>query len=333
MLDEYFILPVDEDIRWLLANTDDSAVAVEAVNAAIRRGMTAVVEAALNHRFAHVAAQALTAVATQIPAPLPAHILAFVAAKGRRVREALVKLLDAKSHEVHLPALLQLVQDKWSRHSAHYDYRNEGDFPIAREAVAAIEKLGSLQFDVAEQLYDIAIETSDPRLRYALFALLAKEGGFCFQERLFELAIASGHRAIGREASNVLLGAYEHISPKLVARITPELLASSAEPVAVSFALLFSWLAESEVVRQAAQKLATNSQRRLLLVLMIWLVKGREMSVAERIVSMLPTQHVAVAWALGQVQTAEGIDDDALADLGTPMIVAEVLKYMRVAGQ
>jgi len=333
VLDEYFILPVDEDIRWLLANTDDSAVAVEAVNAAIRRGMTAVVEAALNHRFAHVVAQALMAVATPTPAPLPAHILAFVAAKGRRVREALVKLLDAKPHEAHLPTLLQLVQDKWSRHSAHCDYRNEGDFPIAREAVAAIEKLGSLQFDVAERLYGIAIETSDPRLRYALFALLAKAGGFCFQERLFELAIASGYRAIGREASNVLLGAYENISPKLVARITPELLASSAESVAVSFALLFSWWAEPEVVRQVAQKLATNSQRRLLLVLMIWLVKGREMSVAEQIVSMLPTRHVAVAWALGQVQTAEGIDDEALADLGTPTIVAEVLKYMRVAGQ
>lgn len=333
VLDQYFILPVDEDIRWLLANTNDSAVAVEAVNAAIRRGMAVVVEAALNHRFAHVAAQALTAVATPIPAPLPAHILAFVAAKGRRVREALVRLLGTKPHEAHLPVLLQIVQDKWSRHSAHYDHRNEGDFPIAREAVAAIERLGSLQFDVAEQLYGIAVETSDPRLRYALFALLAKAGGFCFQERLFELAIASGHRAIGREASNVLLGAYEHLSPKLIARINPALLASSAEPVAVSFVLLFSWRAEPEVVRQAAQELATSNQRRLLLVLMIWLVRERAMSVAEQIASMLPVQHVAVTWALGKDQTVEGIDDSILADLGTPTIVAEVLKFMRVSGQ
>lgn len=331
-LDQYFNLPIDNDICWLLEDTNDSTIAVEAVNAAVRRGMTEIVTAALNHRFADVVAQALTAVATPIPAPLPTYILDFAAAKGRRVREALVKLLDAKPHEAHMPALLQLVEDKWCRYSADYGYSNYGDFPIAREAVTAIEKLKPLPLEFTEKLYVIAMETSDPRLQHGLFELLAKTGEFRFQERLFELAVASGHSALGREASSALLMAYENVSPELIARITPAILASSTESVAVSLILLFSWWAEPGVVRKTAQELATNRSRRLLLVLVIWAVKERDMSLAEQIANMLPAQHVAVAWALGRGSTNDAIDDSTLVGLGSSTIVAEILKYIKAIG-
>ncbi len=326
VVDQYFALPVDEDIRWLLANTDDSTVAIEAVNAAIRRGMSAEVEAALYHRFAHVTAEALMAIAEPMSAPLPVNILAYSAAGGRRIREVLVKLLDAKPHEAHLPALLQLSQDKWSGHSFH-NYDHDGDFPIAREAVAAIEKLGALELKVAEQLYGLAAETSDSRLRQALFVLLVKAGGFCFQERLFELAVAPSSPVVGRAAANALLMASEQIHPELVARITPELLVSSIESVAVALTLLLASRADSGVVKQVAQTLSTNIDRRLLVVLLIWVIGERDVSIAEQLTNMLPARHVAVAWARGQV--VGKIDDEALADLGSPAIAAEVLRYMR----
>src|SRR5207248_2985123 len=50
-IDQYVPVSVDDDIRWLLANTKDSDAAVKAIEAGIRRGMTKEIHAALSHRF------------------------------------------------------------------------------------------------------------------------------------------------------------------------------------------------------------------------------------------------------------------------------------------
>src|SRR5690606_5237352 len=81
-IDAYASLPVDDDIRWLLANSENDDFAVEAVEAAIRRGMSAEVEAALEHKFAQVSARALSALGGPMAAPLPDRLLAKAADRG-----------------------------------------------------------------------------------------------------------------------------------------------------------------------------------------------------------------------------------------------------------
>ncbi len=81
-LERHVPMPVADDVRWLLANTDEASAAVEAIEAAIRRGMIGEVEAGLSHRFADVVARALEAIATPLAAPLPERILSLASAKG-----------------------------------------------------------------------------------------------------------------------------------------------------------------------------------------------------------------------------------------------------------
>ena len=90
-LDQHIALPVFEDVSALLAETASSSVAVEAIEAGIRHGMTAEIETALNHRFADVSARALTSLATNMTAPLPNWILDRATAKGSPVRRAVVR--------------------------------------------------------------------------------------------------------------------------------------------------------------------------------------------------------------------------------------------------
>jgi len=60
-------------------------------------------------------------------------------------------------------------------------------------------------------------------------------------------------------------------------------------------------------------------------------MKDRDGSTASRLATLLPLGHVAIAKALG-AETRELIDTD-LADLGDPMVVAEVLTFIGKQGQ
>jgi hypothetical protein len=324
-IDTYSPLPVDDDVGWILAHSGENDAAVEAVEAAIRRGMTADLEEALDHKFALVSARALTALSEPMPAPLPERILAKAADQASPVRKALVALLDAKPHVAHWPTLLRLAKDTWSR-SSRYS-AEEDDFPIAQSAVEAIGKLPPLAPDQAEQLYGVAIDTTDSSLRYSILCLLAKTADSVIQDRLFELAVAPGRRPVRHAAVNALLQASEIIDPEVITQITPELLATRFEPVAVNLTLLFASRADIDAVRRGAESLATNAKRRVLLLLMIWVVKDRDPDAARTIATMLPAEHPGVAWALGA--ELDEVDDAMLANLGDPTICAQVLVWMK----
>ncbi|WP_439572478.1 hypothetical protein [Phreatobacter sp.] len=324
-VDAHAPLPVDNDIRWLLSNSEDDDAAVDALEAAIRREMQEEVAAALDHKFAQVRARALSAIGGALAAPLPARFLAKAADRGSPVRKALVALLDAKPHAAHLPILLRLAKDSWSRSSGFYG--EEDDFPIARAAVDAIEKSPPLAAEEAEQLYAIGIETSDPGLRFSIFRLLARTSGQSVQERLIELSVTPGRMPVRRAAAVALLQAGEVVAPEVIQRITPDLFATRVEPVAANLTLLFAWRADVDAVVRAAEALATNAKRRVLLLLMAWVVKDRDAGAARTIAAMLPADHPGVSWALGgELPQA---DDAMLANLGEPAICAQVLIWMK----
>jgi hypothetical protein len=322
--DRHVTLPVHEDVRRLLAEATDAEVAVEAIEAGVRHSMTADIEAALNHRFARVSACALTAVAEHLAAPLPNSILDLAKAKGSPVRRALVDVLDAKPHEAHLPVLLNLVKDQWSTRGVYYG--EESEYPIAQTAVHAIAKLGALTPETADQLYHGAIDTADPALRYQLFELLATAGGPPARARLFELALTPGRAVVRRAAAAALFINSDSIEHELILRITPEILATRVESVATLFALLLATKGDPVTVTKAAEVLATNSKRRVLLILLSRVLSERDGDAAKRIADMLPAKHAAVALPL--VEDVE-ISDELLADLGDPASVAEVLHYVK----
>ena len=239
---------VADDVRWLLANTDEANSAVEAIETAIRHGMTAEIEAGLSHRFAAVVARALKTVVAPMTAPLPDALLTLAGHKGSPVRKALVKLLDAKPHPEHLPALLVLAKDDWSPRSSYQG--EEDDYPIAQAAIGAIGKLGPLKDGVADELYRLAIDTRDSDVRYEVFVLLVRAADPRFQSQLFELSVNPGRRTVRLAAATALMEGHEQVTPQTVSRITPQLLATRIEGIASRLVLLLGLRAGMDQVLQ-----------------------------------------------------------------------------------
>ena len=324
-LDEHLQMCVPDDVQWLLANTEEASHAVEAIETAIRHRMTAELEVGLSHKFADVVACALKAIATSLEPPLPEPLLALARHKGSPVRRALVEVLDAKPHSQHLPALLLLAKDEWSRRSSYQG--EEDDYPIAQAAVAAIGKLGSLDNESADELYRVAIDTRDPDVRYEIFALLVRAADPRFQGQLFEIAVSPGRRIVRLAAAGALIAGFEQVAPETVSRITPPLLATRIEGVASRLLLLLAARGEIDDFVKAAEALSTLEKRRVLLLLAIWVMRDRDAGVAERIARMLPMNHAGVKWALAGATGK--LDDTALDDLGDPVCVEQVLSFMR----
>ena len=323
-LDEHLPMFVPDDVRWLLANTDEVRNAVEAIEAAIRHGMAAEIEAGLSHRFADVVARSLKGIASPMTAPLPEALLAFARHKGSPVRRGLVELLIAKPHREHLPAMLVLAKDDWSPRSAHYG--EEDDYPIAQAAVAAIAKLASVEDGVADELYRLAIDTRDPDVRYEIFVLLVRAADPRYQDQLFELAVNPGRRVVRLAAATALMVGHQQVAPETVGRITPQLLGTGIEGVASRLLLLLAVRGETAEIVKAAEALSTMEKRRVLLLLAIWVVRERDATAAERIARMLPTNHAGLKWALAGAKGKLG--DTALDDLGDPVSVEQVLSFM-----
>ncbi|WP_448192841.1 nSTAND3 domain-containing NTPase [Azospirillum sp. sgz301742] len=318
--------PAQEDVRWLLQHSADSATAVLAVEAAIRLDMDAEVEAALDHKFAHVSACALTTLGERADVPIPVRLLAKASDRGSPVRKALVALLKQKPHIAHLPALMILARDTWSRDEQHYG--DDRDFPIARGAVEAIALAAPLPPAEARELMAIGLDTADPDVRTSIFRLLTNSGDPELQEQLLDLAVRPGQPGVRRAAAGGLLQGAEAVRPEILEKITAPLLATRYEPVAASLSLLLAWRGDQDRVRAVAEELATNADRRVLLLLLVWFMNKRNPPIAQEIAAMLPAGHPAVAWALGGVVVEP--DDMLLADLGAPAICTRVLGFMRI---
>ncbi|WP_297485961.1 hypothetical protein [Ferrovum sp.] len=323
-LDHHFALDIEDDVRWLLVHSDDNNVAVDAFEAAIRHEMNTEIAAALHHPFAHVSARALTKVAESMPTPLPKNLLALAEAKGSPVRKALVQLLDKKPHPDHLPTLIALAKDTWTRHS-NYNF-DVANFPIARAAVAAIEKIGPLDKRVAEELWDIGFESRDPDVRYAIFKLIAAAAVPAFQERLLDLAITPGKLFIRRAASKALLAAEDTLASEIIARITPELIMFRTIAIASDLTLLLALRGDVGVIKEVGMMLATNADRRVFVLLLVWVVKHRDAALTAHLTAMMPADHPSIQLALrGELDASPAT---ILDDLGAPEAVAEVLRYL-----
>lgn len=325
-LDAHIRLAVEGDVPWALTEAEDSSIAVDGIEAAIRHEKAADVAAALDHRYAHVVAIALAEIARPLAAPLPPRLLDLAEHRASPVRRALVEVLKAKPNEAHLPALMTLAGDRWTRDSQGYG-RDSDDFPIAQAAIDALEGVAPLTAPDADRLLAIATSTSDPDVRRAGFALLARTGGGAAHEKLFALAVEPGRARLRSSAAHALLPLGAELDDALIKRITPQLLGRLYEPVAGVLAVLLGWRGDREDVLATAAALATNRRRRVLLLLMGWTLNDRDRSAAEEVAAMLPSGR-GTDWALG-ADIGE-VDDAAISELGDPAVCVEVLTYMRL---
>lgn len=326
-LDAHIALPIEDDVRWALKSSSDAPAAIDAIHAAIRRGMSPEIEAATGHRFAHVAAPALIAFASQLEAPLPQRVLDLAAHRASPVRRALVDLIKSKPSAAHQSTLVKLAGDQWSKHAQTYGTDSD-DYPIAQTAIAALADIAPLGAADDAALYTIAIDTSDPDVRGAILDLLAKTADVTIQTQIFDLAVEPGRALVRKSAAYALLAAGSELDQGLIDAITPQLIATRYEPVAAALAMLLGWRGKVDAIRSVAEAIAPHPKRRVLLLLTVWTLADRERGIAEEIAAMLPASHKAVEWALGEVP--DKVDDDMIADLGDHAVCAEVLRYMRI---
>ena len=78
-----------------------------------------------------------------------------------------------------------------------------------------------------ETPFAIAIDTSDPDVRDAIFRLLAETGGLAVQSRLFDIAVELGR--VRLSAAHALLQPAEQLDRVIVDKISPRLLAAPTE--------------------------------------------------------------------------------------------------------
>ncbi|MEF3698227.1 hypothetical protein [Desulfolutivibrio sp.] len=324
-LDASIPMPIEGDVCWALEVSNESKVAVLGIEAAIRHGITGKVEAALDHRFAYVAALALKEVASPLTAPLPERLLGLATHRASPVRRTLVEILKTKPNAAHKNILIKLAGDQWAKDTMFYGH-NDHVYPIARTAISALSDIIPLDDRDNDALFAIATDTSDQDVRNAIFRLLAKSGT-TIQKKLFDLAVEPGRPWIRSSAAFALFQAGEQIDQLVIDEISPRLLTTNYEPVACVLAILAGWRGAISAVRAAAEELATNSKRRVLLLLMVWPLTGRDRGVAEEIAAMLPKGHEAVAWALDGTPTK--VNDATIADLGDQAICAEVIHYIK----
>jgi hypothetical protein len=295
------------------------------VQAAALEKQAAVLEQALTHKFATVRATALRAIAEELAAPLPARLLKMASDKGQYVRRILGELLAQKVHPAHWAALMMLVRDNYSTGSHYAD--DHAQFPIARAAVKTMKEYPVLSRESADELLEIAISSGDPTLRCNVFDTLAVHAGPDGQEMLFQLATEPGRYIIRGQAAAGLLSAFGSADPELVAKITPDLLASQPSNVAASLTLLLGAGGEIEAIESAATALAANTKRRVLVLLLIHVVNGRIPELAPKLAALMPTDHPALVWALGGEIDWE--NDKPLSDLGERSICGEVFVFMK----
>jgi hypothetical protein len=225
----------------------------------------------------------------------------------------------------HLPVLLELAKDKYST-SPQYEGDN-ARLPIARGAVAALAKYAPLSGATAKAIRGIVISTDDYDLRAELCRQLATNCGKQGQEVLFELATTPGRSSIRTAAASGLLWSLPDVSPRIVTKITADLLATQINSVAARLSILLGACGEASLVKSAAQELAANLKQRVLILLLIRLARERDAELAQAMAEMLPSDHPAMEWAL------EGennwTNDQRLSDLGDPGTCREVFIFMR----
>jgi hypothetical protein len=313
---------VEDDVRWALTANDDPQLAVVAMELAIQHGMLQDVEGALQHRFAHVVARALTSVASRHEVPLPEYLLSFSSHRASPVRLALVNAITRKMHPAYKQTLAQLSGDTWSRQSCG------GEQPIARIAVAGLA--GLVEFGMLSDLEEIklllgnGLMSRDEEVLNATCLLLARSS-FTMQHHLLEFVVNLRKGELQSAAISALLRSHHLLDQQLIDGISADQISNSHERVACVLALLLGIRGTPSLVLATAKELALDTHRSIFLILVARMLKPRSPGTARDILQMLTANQEIISRAMAC--RPEPIDEELLVDLGNLTARGEVLKY------
>ncbi|TWB62918.1 hypothetical protein [Bradyrhizobium sacchari] len=220
--------------RWL-AEATDGANAAAATQAAITIGEESLVWLALHHDRADARQRALEYLASRLPDPLPAELLALANDKGSCVRRSLAAILGSRPHPEYFPVLMQLTLDRWSDAEPHY--QEPDSYPVPREAVAALETYASLGDETGTKLIALARATSDRQLRRDSLSAAARLCGPAIRRQIWSLFADKALGWLRVDATDALSAASE-VELEIVGKITAERLMKLPAPLAASATIL-----------------------------------------------------------------------------------------------
>lgn len=286
--------------------------------------MAAEIECALDHRFAHVAAKALTAIANQHAAPLPHSLLDRAHRGSSPVRKALLAQLKAKPHPDHLPTLVLLSSDEWSPWARREN--DDAHYPVARHAIAAITALDAVPDDLLGKFVARAKETEDLRLMGMLLGCVIRHGDQARQSEVLEMSRRGKRIVVGQSAAFALACKHHDLTPNTIAGVTVRMVLRLPASIAINHALTIGLVGEIATVDALAEALATSDDRRIFVALLALGLRDRAAEKAHDVAAMLPEGHPARAWAAGEEIV---IEKAMLIDLGDAAAVKEAYSWMK----
>jgi len=323
-LARHFTMDAREDIRWILDRSDDHNAALDAIDVAIGRDLATEIESTLDHRFAHVAAEAITAIGNQHAAPLPQFLLARADRKSSPVRKALLAQLKAKPHPCHLSTLVLLSKDEWSRYAPREN--DDGDYPVAREAIELITALDTVPDNLLGSFVAHAKETEDLRLMDLLLSCVIHHGNQGRQSEVLKMSRRGKRIVVGQSAAFALMCEHDHLTPDTIAGVTVEMVLRLPASIAINHALTIGLAGEIATVDALADALVASDDRRIFLALLALGLRDRANDKAQAVAAMLPAGHPARAWAAGE---EIAIEKAMFIDLGDAASVKEAYRWMK----
>lgn len=306
-------LDAAEHVRVLLhsGGLDESLEALERVPDPV------LLREALASRFNKVQAAAV--------ARLPLHdldLLELAGSPGRYVRNAVVKRIAANPQAGMFPALAVLLKDAWQRNSHPDDIAR----PIAAEAAKCLEHFESLEPTEARQLVDIGLTAVDPVVRELALQTAARLGPRAERLRLVSTALASGRVVVRAACATALLLAHQLLSATDLDEITPERLTRIDPRVAVPLLGLLGAAGSEGQVLRTAQVLATDIERKVLLV-PLGFGAAEHPARVDLVSSLLPAPHPAHAFL--KDPRVQSLEPEDLHSLGTTAAVNAVVDFFK----
>lgn len=312
-----------DDVRWMLANTEDHDHALAAIDLAALRGMEPELHMALHHRYAKVAARALTARASPLAAPLPPEVLALSKRSSSPVRLALLAQLAAKPHPDHLATLVALTTDEWQRWSPHH--ADDDAFPVARSAVDAITALDFVPVEVLAGFVATAQTTGDLGLMSRMLSCAVRHGGQELQTEVVAISRTGPKVAVARAAAEAIFAEEKHVPDAVIGAITVRMAMRLPAPIAGSHVATLGLRAPRERVDTLAAALAESEDRRVFLAILAIARCEVDPGEGASVAALLPAGHPARRRAIGE---EIAISREMLIDLGDASAVKEALDWL-----
>lgn len=273
--------------QWIQAAVDPED-ARAAVAAAIELGDDEGVRMALVHPRADARESALVYFAASANVPLKPELLVLASDPGFRVRMALLGVLKNKPHPDHFPVLMLLTLDRWDKSLPRYN--ESPSYPIAREAVQALDAYPNLSEETGYELIRLATESKDYQLKRMSLQCAVSNCNLRVQESVWEMVQSHAMADMRYVAADAMANSRNltHATLECISRMSLE---GHTPWLAMSLVRLISAQLDIDLVLERVCKLAEQPSQRALLVVAVEALRTRDRAAAEQVCRLLGPNH------------------------------------------